>query len=66
MRLYESGAGGKELVEEAVAAFRKVSAIDSSYKPQNLAEAERLLAELGGLSAAAPPASSSTLPSPCR
>jgi tetratricopeptide (TPR) repeat protein len=52
--LFDAGAGGKELIEEAVAAFRKVSEIDPAYKPENLAEAEALLAELGGPSA--PPA----------
>jgi len=46
--LYYSGTGGKELVEEAVAAFRKMGEIDPSYKPENLATAEKLLTELGG------------------
>ena len=46
--LYESGQGGKELVEESVGAFKKVSAIDPTYKAENLASAEQLLTELGG------------------
>ncbi|MEK7477163.1 MAG: tetratricopeptide repeat protein [Candidatus Coatesbacteria bacterium] len=52
-RLYDAEAGGKELIEEAVAAFRKVSEIDPAYKPENLAEADALLTELGGPSAPA-------------
>jgi len=47
-RLYESGKGGKELIEESVNAFNKMKGIDPTYKPENLAGAERLLTELGG------------------
>jgi len=47
-RLYESGQGGKELVEESVNAFKKVAEIDPTYKSANLSSAEKLLAELGG------------------
>jgi len=52
--LFDSGAGGKELIEEAVNAFKKVGEIDPAYKPENLAETEALLEELGGPST--PPA----------
>jgi tetratricopeptide (TPR) repeat protein len=63
-RLYDAGAGGKELIEEAVAAFRKVSEIDPAYKPENLAEADALLTELGGPSAPAAPQASATTTAP--
>lgn len=54
-RLYESGQGGKELVEESVNAFKKVAEIDPTYKTENLASAEKLLTELGGPAASATP-----------
>jgi len=59
-RLFDAGGGGKELVEEAVAAFRKMGEIDPGYKADNLAEAEALLTKLGGPSAPAAGAESST------
>ena len=55
-RLYESGQGGKELVEESFNAFKKAAAIDPTYKTENLAAANKLLTELGG------PAVSATVP----
>jgi tetratricopeptide (TPR) repeat protein len=45
---YGSGLGGKEMVEEAAGAFRKVNELDPQYKPENLKWAEDLLAEAGG------------------
>lgn len=53
LRAFNAGVGGKELVEEAIAAFRKVAEIDSSYKPENLGMAEKILEEVGGAKAAA-------------
>lgn len=46
-RRWEAGAGGRELVEEAVAAFAKVAELDAGYKPGNLADARALLESLG-------------------
>lgn len=48
MRQYTKGTAGKEAVEEAIAAYKKVAEIDPAYKTENLAEAEALLTELGG------------------
>ena len=53
MRLYEFGMGGTELVQEAVEAFTKVQAIDPTYKPENLSQAQHLLQELAGPAPAA-------------
>jgi tetratricopeptide (TPR) repeat protein len=60
LRLYDAGAGGKELVEAAVAAFAKVGEIDSAYKSENLSDATALLTELGGPSAPAAESASAT------
>ncbi len=48
LKSLNAGAGGKELVEEAIAAYKKVAELDSAYKPGNLTLAESILAELGG------------------
>jgi tetratricopeptide (TPR) repeat protein len=48
LKAFNAGKGGKELVAEAVEAFRSMSGLDSSYKPANLAAAESILAKLGG------------------
>ncbi len=46
-RRWESGTGGRELLEESVAAFAKVAELDGGYKPGNLADARALLETLG-------------------
>jgi tetratricopeptide (TPR) repeat protein len=46
LRAYDASAGGRELVEQAVDAFRRVQALDAAYKPENLAWGEERLAEL--------------------
>lgn len=51
---FNAGAGGKELVENAISAFRKVAGLDSTYKPENLKMAEGIFEEIGGNKAAAP------------
>jgi tetratricopeptide (TPR) repeat protein len=48
-----AGLAGKEAVEEAVGAFKKVNELDPQYKPENLKGAEDMLAEMGGSEKAA-------------
>jgi len=61
LRVYDSGEGGRELLDAAAAAFARVAELDPAYKAENRAWVARLQAELG---APVPPAGSATLADP--
>jgi len=51
--LYETGQAGPAALESAVAAFEKVAALDPSYKPDNLKQAQEMAAREKGWADAA-------------
>ncbi len=51
MRWWGANGGGRELVEQATEAFRRVRVLDAGYKPENAAWGEEALAELTAMSA---------------
>ena len=48
MKLFDAGAGGTELIEQAIEAFKKMRRIDKTYRPENLAWAKTVLAKVTG------------------
>lgn len=48
MKLFDARAGGTELIEQAIEAFKQVRRIDKTYKPENLTWATTTLAEVTG------------------
>ena len=48
LRVYDTGEGGRELLDAAAAAFARVAEIDAAYKAENRTWVAKLQADLGG------------------